>query len=151
MRPFNLPSVSLAKIAEFCNSQSSTSNEVLAEIVITGATHSDSEVMPGDLFVAIPGAKRHGAEFYELLGSAVYTICGKRAISTFFKSFVRYGRRWQRFNSVFCFSNRTYFKFSHHCRRWNLRLNTVRTIRTKLWEHRSHSAEAKTTPHRVRV
>ena len=65
MRPFNPPSISLAKIAESCNSDSSTSEDVLAEIVISGATHSDSEVMPGDLFVAIPGAKRHGAEFYE--------------------------------------------------------------------------------------
>ena len=65
MRPFNPPSISLAKIAESCKSESSTSEDVLAEIVISGATHSDSEVMPGDLFVAIPGAKRHGAEFYD--------------------------------------------------------------------------------------
>ena len=65
MRPFNPPAVSLAKVADFCNSESSTIKDALAEIVISGITHSDSEVMPGDLFVAIPGAKRHGAEFYE--------------------------------------------------------------------------------------
>ena len=65
MRPFNAPALTLAKIAESCNAESSTGADLLAEIVISGATHSDSEVMPGDLFVAIPGAKRHGAEFAE--------------------------------------------------------------------------------------
>ena len=65
MRPFNAPALTLAKIAESCNAESSTGSDLLAEIVINGATHSDGEVMPGDLFVAIPGAKRHGAQFAE--------------------------------------------------------------------------------------
>ena len=65
MRPFNPPSVSLAKIVDSCNAQVSISEGELSKIIISGATHNDSEVMPGDLFVAIPGAKRHGAEFYE--------------------------------------------------------------------------------------
>ena len=65
MRPFNPPSVSLAKIVDSCNAQVSISEGELSKIMISGATHNDSEVMPGDLFVAIPGAKRHGAEFYE--------------------------------------------------------------------------------------
>ena len=65
MRTFNSPAVTLAKIAESCNAEISIGKDDLAEIVITGATHSDSDVMPGDLFVAIPGAKRHGAEFSE--------------------------------------------------------------------------------------
>lgn len=65
MRPFNSPALSLAKIAESCNAESSIGKGALAEIVINGATHSDSDVMPGDLFVAIPGAKHHGAEFSE--------------------------------------------------------------------------------------
>jgi UDP-N-acetylmuramoyl-L-alanyl-D-glutamate--2,6-diaminopimelate ligase len=65
MRTFDSPALTLAKIAESCNAESSKSKDDLAKIVITGATHSDSDVMPGDLFVAIPGAKRHGAEFSE--------------------------------------------------------------------------------------
>ena len=65
MRPFNSPAVSLAKIADSLSAESSIGRENLAEIEISGATHNDSDVMPGDLFVAIPGAKRHGAEFVE--------------------------------------------------------------------------------------
>ena len=65
MRPFSPPAVSLAKIVDSCNAQVSISEGELSKIIISGATHNDSEVMPGDLFVAIPGAKRHGAEFYE--------------------------------------------------------------------------------------
>ena len=65
MRPFSPPSVSLAKIVDSCNAQVSISEGELSKIIISGATHNDSEVMPGDLFVAIPGAKRHGAEFFE--------------------------------------------------------------------------------------
>ena len=65
MRPFSPPSVSLAKIVDSCNAQVSISEGELSKIMISGATHNDSEVIPGDLFVAIPGAKRHGAEFYE--------------------------------------------------------------------------------------
>ena len=65
MRPFSPPSVSLAKIVDSCNAQVSISEGELSKIMISGATHNDSEVMPGDLFVAIPGAKRHGAEFFE--------------------------------------------------------------------------------------
>ena len=65
MRPFSPPAVSLAKIVHSCNAQVSISEGELSKIIISGATHNDSEVMPGDLFVAIPGAKRHGAEFFE--------------------------------------------------------------------------------------
>lgn len=65
MRPFNPPAVSLAKIAESCNAESSIGKGDLAEIIISGVTHTDIDVVPGDLFVAIPGAKHHGAEFSE--------------------------------------------------------------------------------------
>ncbi len=34
-----------------------------ADISFTGATHRDTEVEPGDLFIAIPGAQVHGATF----------------------------------------------------------------------------------------
>jgi UDP-N-acetylmuramoyl-L-alanyl-D-glutamate--2,6-diaminopimelate ligase len=65
MRPFNSPNLSLDKIAKSFGAQSTTSESDLAAIVISGATHSDSDISAGDLFIAIPGANRHGAEFAE--------------------------------------------------------------------------------------
>lgn len=65
MRPFNSPSLSLANIAKSFGAQSSSSESDLAAIVISGVTHSNDDVLPGDLFIAIPGANRHGAEFAE--------------------------------------------------------------------------------------
>lgn len=32
-------------------------------VVVTGVTHASSEVRPGDLYAALPGSRRHGAEF----------------------------------------------------------------------------------------
>lgn len=63
MRPFNSPEISLAKIAQICSAQSITPASKIAELVISGVTHSDTDVQSGDLFIAMPGAKRHGAEF----------------------------------------------------------------------------------------
>ncbi|MER5338054.1 UDP-N-acetylmuramoyl-L-alanyl-D-glutamate--2,6-diaminopimelate ligase [Micromonospora sp. NPDC002717] len=37
--------------------------EGVAELVVTGVTHASQEVRPGDLYAALPGARRHGAEF----------------------------------------------------------------------------------------
>ncbi|MEV4541019.1 UDP-N-acetylmuramoyl-L-alanyl-D-glutamate--2,6-diaminopimelate ligase [Micromonospora echinaurantiaca] len=34
-----------------------------ADPVVTGITHASQEVRPGDLYAALPGARRHGAEF----------------------------------------------------------------------------------------
>ncbi|MDG4799617.1 UDP-N-acetylmuramoyl-L-alanyl-D-glutamate--2,6-diaminopimelate ligase [Micromonospora sp. WMMD980] len=33
------------------------------ELAVTGVTHASQEVRPGDLYAALPGARRHGAEF----------------------------------------------------------------------------------------
>ncbi len=63
MRPFNAPAITLDKIAQSCSAQSATQPSDLASIVISGITHNDGDVLPGDLFIAIPGAKHHGAEF----------------------------------------------------------------------------------------
>ena len=63
MRPFNSPEVTLAKISKSCGAICSTSDADLAKIIVNGVTHSDAEVSSGDLFIALPGAKRHGAEF----------------------------------------------------------------------------------------
>jgi UDP-N-acetylmuramoyl-L-alanyl-D-glutamate--2,6-diaminopimelate ligase len=63
MRPFNEFSLALSKIAHLVGATSSIGHDELSKIVITGITHNDSDVQPGDLFIALPGAKRHGAEF----------------------------------------------------------------------------------------
>ncbi|MER5702874.1 UDP-N-acetylmuramoyl-L-alanyl-D-glutamate--2,6-diaminopimelate ligase [Micromonospora sp. NPDC002296] len=34
-----------------------------ADVAVTGVTHASQEVRPGDLYAALPGARRHGAEF----------------------------------------------------------------------------------------
>lgn len=34
-----------------------------ADVAVTGITHASSDVRPGDLYAALPGANRHGAEF----------------------------------------------------------------------------------------
>ncbi len=63
MRPFADFSLALLKISHSIGATSSTSEADLAKVLITGMTHSDSDVQAGDLFIALPGAKRHGAEF----------------------------------------------------------------------------------------
>ena len=55
-------------LAEFSAHLTDTANLIGAsspaeDVVFTGVTHSDKDVEAGDLFLAIPGAKAHGAEF----------------------------------------------------------------------------------------
>ncbi|WBB75318.1 UDP-N-acetylmuramoyl-L-alanyl-D-glutamate--2,6-diaminopimelate ligase [Micromonospora sp. WMMD1128] len=40
-----------------------TPPEAAADVPVTGVTHASQEVRPGDLYAALPGARRHGAEF----------------------------------------------------------------------------------------
>jgi UDP-N-acetylmuramoyl-L-alanyl-D-glutamate--2,6-diaminopimelate ligase len=63
MRPFAEFSLALPKISHLIGATLSTSEDEFAKVLATGITHSDSDVQPGDLFIAMPGAKRHGAEF----------------------------------------------------------------------------------------
>ncbi len=63
MRPFADFSLALSKISNSISATTSTSEDELAKILITGITHSDSDVQSGDLFIALPGIKRHGADF----------------------------------------------------------------------------------------
>ena len=63
MRPFADFSLALLRISHSIGATSSTSEAELAKVLITGITHIDSDVQAGDLFIALPGAKRHGAEF----------------------------------------------------------------------------------------
>ena len=63
MRPYADFSLALVKISNSIGAISSTSEAELSKVLITGITHSDAYVQAGDLFIALPGAKRHGAEF----------------------------------------------------------------------------------------
>ena len=63
MRPFSQSVLNLQKVAGAATASADLSDSELARIEITGVTHSDSDVEPGDLFIAMPGANRHGAEF----------------------------------------------------------------------------------------
>ena len=63
MRPFIQSVLNLQKVAGAASAQSKLSEAELAKIEITGVVQSDLAVEPGDLFIAMPGANRHGAEF----------------------------------------------------------------------------------------
>ncbi len=63
MRPFSQSTLKLTKVAGAVSATCELSEAELSKIGISGLTHNDSQVEPGDLFIAIPGANRHGAEF----------------------------------------------------------------------------------------
>ncbi len=62
-RPLNSPSKSLASILSIIGATSVTSQEELSSIEITGVSQSSSGIVAGDIFVALPGDKFHGADF----------------------------------------------------------------------------------------
>ncbi|GAB3142124.1 UDP-N-acetylmuramoyl-L-alanyl-D-glutamate--2,6-diaminopimelate ligase [Micromonospora sonneratiae] len=41
-----------------------------AEVTVTGVTHDSGAVRPGDLYAALPGSRRHGAEFVPAVAAA---------------------------------------------------------------------------------
>lgn len=57
-RPQTVPAYRLADLAALA-----TAALIGADAEITGVTHASGEVRPGDLYAALPGARRHGAEF----------------------------------------------------------------------------------------
>lgn len=61
IRPFNSFSLSLEEISRLLGGEKKN----FKDVTITGLTHSDSEIQEGDLFLAFPGAKVHGAEFIQ--------------------------------------------------------------------------------------
>ena len=63
MRPIEKYSLTLAEAAHVVGATSALSENELASISISGATHSDSLIEPGDIFIAVAGAKHHGATF----------------------------------------------------------------------------------------
>ena len=58
-RPFNEFSYSLTQAAELLSAEPKD----FQEVIFTGLTHLDSEVIPGDIFLAFPGSKTHGANY----------------------------------------------------------------------------------------
>ncbi|GIF68069.1 UDP-N-acetylmuramoyl-L-alanyl-D-glutamate--2,6-diaminopimelate ligase [Asanoa ishikariensis] len=42
----------------------------VTDVDVTGITHASGEVRPGDLYAALPGARRHGAEFVPAVAAA---------------------------------------------------------------------------------
>src|SRR2546426_18590 len=48
-----------------------------AERLLSGVTHDSRRVLPGDLYVALPGSRRHGAEF-----TAAAAAAGAAAVLT---------------------------------------------------------------------
>ncbi|MGN9890902.1 UDP-N-acetylmuramoyl-L-alanyl-D-glutamate--2,6-diaminopimelate ligase [Micromonospora sp. L31] len=59
-RPRTVPGVRLGDLAARL---AVAPPEAAADVAVTGATHASQEVRPGDLYAALPGARRHGAEF----------------------------------------------------------------------------------------
>jgi UDP-N-acetylmuramoyl-L-alanyl-D-glutamate--2,6-diaminopimelate ligase len=59
LRPYTNFSYSLENAAKLLGAEKKN----FSDLVFTGLTHKDSEVLPGDLFLAFPGAKVHGAQF----------------------------------------------------------------------------------------
>jgi UDP-N-acetylmuramoyl-L-alanyl-D-glutamate--2,6-diaminopimelate ligase len=58
MRPLEARTKTSAELSRFLGI-----DEVAPEFIFTGLTSSTQFVQAGDLFVALPGARRHGAEF----------------------------------------------------------------------------------------
>jgi UDP-N-acetylmuramoyl-L-alanyl-D-glutamate--2,6-diaminopimelate ligase len=47
-----------------------TPGDGVAAVTVTGVTHASGEVRPGDLYAALPGARRHGADFIAAAAAA---------------------------------------------------------------------------------
>jgi UDP-N-acetylmuramoyl-L-alanyl-D-glutamate--2,6-diaminopimelate ligase len=62
-RPLNSPNKSLASILSVIGATSTTKPEELSSIEITGISQSSSNIVAGDIFIALPGEKFHGADF----------------------------------------------------------------------------------------
>jgi UDP-N-acetylmuramoyl-L-alanyl-D-glutamate--2,6-diaminopimelate ligase len=59
-RPANVTPVRLAELAALIGA---SAPEAAGQTPVSGVTHASDQVRPGDLYAALPGARRHGAEF----------------------------------------------------------------------------------------
>lgn len=61
--PFAADNESLPLATASTASTESTAQPSVAEVAVTGVTHDSREVRPGDLYVALPGSRVHGADY----------------------------------------------------------------------------------------
>lgn len=82
IRPVNSPKVSFTGIAKLLNVESPLNFK--ADFEISGLAQSASEVLPGDIFVALSGQKHHGAEFIDtaIANGAVAILTDVKAVET---------------------------------------------------------------------
>ena len=59
VRPYNHIEYSLSEALNLLRAEKKN----FKDVIFTGVTHKDSDVLPGDIFLAFPGATHHGAEF----------------------------------------------------------------------------------------
>ncbi|NJC69791.1 UDP-N-acetylmuramoyl-L-alanyl-D-glutamate--2,6-diaminopimelate ligase [Planosporangium thailandense] len=65
-RPLAVPATPLPELGALL----SASVDAATDVTVTGITHASGEVRPGDLYAALPGANRHGAEFIAAAAAA---------------------------------------------------------------------------------
>ena len=63
LRPMSSPSKTLDTVAQIISAQSSSDPSELMKISITGISQSSNNIEAGDIFIALPGEKTHGAKF----------------------------------------------------------------------------------------
>ena len=63
LRPMLSPSKTLDAVAQIISAQSATQSFELKNILITGVSQSSENIEEGDIFIALPGDKTHGARF----------------------------------------------------------------------------------------
>jgi UDP-N-acetylmuramoyl-L-alanyl-D-glutamate--2,6-diaminopimelate ligase len=63
MRPLESFSLSLDEVSQLIGAELFGAEGEISTLKITGVSHADSLIEPGDLFVALPGARKHGANF----------------------------------------------------------------------------------------
>ncbi|GAA1399571.1 UDP-N-acetylmuramoyl-L-alanyl-D-glutamate--2,6-diaminopimelate ligase [Catellatospora coxensis] len=64
LRPAHVAPVSLATLASLVGAAAPAGGPAAtAEVQVTGVTHAGDQVRPGDLYAALTGSRRHGAEF----------------------------------------------------------------------------------------
>jgi UDP-N-acetylmuramoyl-L-alanyl-D-glutamate--2,6-diaminopimelate ligase len=63
LRPMSSPSKTLESIAQIISAQSATDTFEIKNLLITGISQSSKDVEEGDIFIALPGEKTHGASF----------------------------------------------------------------------------------------
>src|SRR5438045_29639 len=62
-RPQGVAAVPLETFASLTNARVAVASAKGTGTTVTGVTHDSTAVHPGDLYAALPGARRHGAEF----------------------------------------------------------------------------------------